>query len=78
MKEKDEKKKKEETKEEHLPWKVLYQAEIKNGFLRVGEVHKLTKTKKNVSAWRMGDEIFQTRVAWKSDGMVNEIIFMPP
>ncbi len=30
-------------------WKVLYQAEIRNGFVRVGEVHKLTKTKKKTS-----------------------------
>ncbi len=29
-----------------MPWKVHCQADFKNGFLRVSEVHKLTKRKK--------------------------------
>jgi len=43
------KKEKDETKEEYLPWRGRYSARagLKNGFLRVGEVHKLTKRKKN-------------------------------
>jgi hypothetical protein len=43
---------KNETKEEYLPchaWKVLWEACLRNGFLRVGEVHKLTKRKKLLS-----------------------------